>query len=199
MITAALLLGAQALMGAIRSDTPRHWHLLSPEGQAKYMALKKEVGNADLRYQRHKKSDVFRGLLNEIMRSISGSPNREIFGMVCGISFNGPFVARDTRTLASLLCMGKSAVNAYFQKNGYVTLNNTSIFEQWFPAISKFPLNEQKHWILQQATDDQTAPAGPMSSMAESTIPDDRTAPGGFCDGFGGIDGVYGFDGDSFL
>jgi hypothetical protein len=181
LIVAALLLGAQIFMGT-QVIANNYFALLSELDRKTYVVMQEEFKSK--RYLKRRQalaiwSQQF-AKIKEFVR------NDLVHGLVCGVIWSGPYVARNIKKLHNLTGKSVALLRDRFARQGYKIIPNgteciENIVRLYFLAISKLPPQERIRWVIcelpgaEEAIDDheipETTPSVPARTVADNIWP----------------------------
>jgi hypothetical protein len=179
LISAALLLGTQTLMGSFppvfRDNV--YFNRLTNKEKMTVISMSEKFSRQDLRYNRFHEI-----ILAEIKEFVNEDPARALIrGFVWGILWNGVLIARHTRTLGTGLNKSKSWVNEKFARMGY-TKDSVKNLLKFFPALCVLSTAELMQWVLLRPPT-----VAPSASVPAEGVGDDPLGTVGDLP-FGGLD-----------
>jgi hypothetical protein len=137
-------------------ETPRFWHLLSPEDQEAYASLQQAVSAPCQKNRRNRSIQTFNKMLEAIKAYVvRNDPDDWKRALVCGIAWVGPdgAIALNTRQLRILTAKCKSSINGSLQHVGYGIVTGgtdcSASIARLFPLV-KDDFTELRQWTIRQ-------------------------------------------------
>jgi hypothetical protein len=149
LITTALLLGTQTLLGSHPRLANGYFNLFTGAEIEKFNAMLLVLERPEFRYNRFHTLDVFFEMFNRIKGFVEADPERMIVrGLACGILWNGLYVAVNTRRVGSLMNRSKSSINDKFARLGYPVVSVSK--KNVFLGLCELPEVELSQWTIRK-------------------------------------------------
>ena len=135
---------------------PTYFDLLNPADKEDYEKLKAELSSSDRRYNRNKRIETFREMLDLLKRyCVRDDEDTWKRCLVCGICWLDDDIAINTRQLRIVLGKSKLSINGALSKMEYETItsksSDTSVLVEKIPLL-KGNFNEARQWTVRRYT-----------------------------------------------